>query len=139
MKIKKKGNQIIKIRKKLKDDFHLFDGFYVTKYKDIKKYFKFFNKIIFKNELLPFNDIEIKRLKKALGQCVEYYCLSKGTKSFTLEMNYRYKNKKDFLETLVHEMIHFWQQTIKRDNGNHNELFFSFRPKLKKIGLNLTL
>jgi len=139
MKMKKKDNRIVKIRAKLKKDFGLSNSYYFTKYKDIKKYFKFFNKIIFKSALLPFNDIEIKHLKKSWGQCVEYYCLRKGTKSFTLEMNYRYKNKKDFLETLVHEMIHYWQQAIKRDNGNHNALFFSFKPKLKSLGLNLTL
>ena len=134
-----KKHHIMKIRAKLKSDFGLADSYYFTKYKDIKKYFKFFNKIIFKNILLPFNDVEIKHLKKSWGQCIEYYCLKKGTKSFTLEMNYRYKTKKDFLETLVHEMIHYWQQTIKRDNGNHNTLFFSCRPKLKRLGLNLTL
>jgi len=46
MKIKKKDNRIVKIRAKLKKDFGLSNSYYFTKYKDIKKYFKFFNKII---------------------------------------------------------------------------------------------
>ena len=47
-----KKHHIMKIRAKLKSDFGLADSYYFTKYKDIKKYFKFFNKIIFKNILL---------------------------------------------------------------------------------------
>ena len=33
---------------------------YKTTYKDIKKYFKLINKSIFKNILIPFNDIQLK-------------------------------------------------------------------------------
>ena len=49
------------------------------------------------------------------GQCVEDYSLRKGTKFFCLEMQKEYPNKKEFLTTLGHEMIHLWQQTIKKD------------------------
>jgi len=51
----------------------------------------------------------------------------------------KYESKKEFLNTLAHEMIHLWQQTVKKDTGYHNKLFFSFRPKFKKIGLSLSL
>ena len=47
MKMKKKDNRIVKIRAKLKKDFGLSNSYYFTKYKDIKKYFKFFNKLPF--------------------------------------------------------------------------------------------
>ena len=33
---------------------------YKTTYKDIQKYFKFINKVVFDNVLSPFNDIFIK-------------------------------------------------------------------------------
>jgi hypothetical protein len=87
--------------------------------------------------LNPFNDIQIKKMNGCWGQCVEDYSLRKGTKFFCLEMQQKYPNKKEFLTTLAHEMIHLWQQTIKKDTGNHNSLFYSFRPKFKKYGLSL--
>ena len=48
-----------------------------------------------------------------------------------------YRNKKEFVETLAHEMIHLWQMNHKGDTGNHNKLFYSFRPKLNRLGLDL--
>ena len=50
----------------------------------------------------------------------------------------KYKNKMEFLNTLAHEMVHLWQQTIKKDTGNHNKFFFSFRDKFKKLNLKLS-
>ena len=44
---------------------------------------------------------------------------------------------KEFVETLAHEMIHLWQMNHKGDTGNHNKLFYSFRPKLNRLGLDL--
>ena len=48
-----------------------------------------------------------------------------------------YKSKKDFVDTLGHEMVHLYQMANKGDSGNHNKLFYSFEPKLKSIGLRL--
>ena len=110
---------------------------YTTTYKDIKRYFRVFNKTLFKNKLNPFNDIKIKNLKGAYGQCVENISHRKGTNFYVLEMMPTYKNKRDFISTLAHEMIHLWQQTVKKNNGNHNDLFYSFRPKFKKLNLEL--
>ena len=109
----------------------------MTTFKNIKNYFKIFNKAFFKDQLNPFNDIQLKKMNGCWGQCVEDYSLRKGTKFFCLEMQKDYPNKKEFLTTLGHEMIHLWQQTLKKDTGNHNSLFYSFRPKFKKFGLNL--
>ena len=50
----------------------------------------------------------------------------------------KYKNKIEFLNTLSHEMVHLWQQTIKKDNGSHNKFFFSFKNKFKKLNLTLS-
>tara|TARA_B100001996_G_scaffold121666_1_gene91973 strand:+ start:157 stop:582 length:426 start_codon:yes stop_codon:yes gene_type:complete len=116
---------------------------YKTTYKDIKKYFNVINKALFKNVLQPFNDIQIKKIYKdeskkfCYGQVTTWVWERKGTQQFWLEMLPTYRNKKEFVETLAHEMIHLWQMNIKGDTGNHNKLFYSFRPKLNNLGLDL--
>ena len=116
---------------------------YKTTYKDIKKYFNVINKALFKNVLQPFNDIQIKKIYKdeskkfCYGQVTTWVWERKGTQQFWLEMLPTYRNKKEFVETLAHEMTHLWQMNIKGDTGNHNKLFYSFRPKLNKLGLDL--
>ena len=116
---------------------------YKTTYKDIKRYFNVINKALFKNILQPFNDIQIKKIYKdetkkfCYGQVTTWVWERKGTQQFWLEMLPSYRNKKEFVETLAHEMIHLWQMNIKGDTGNHNKLFYSFRPKLNKLGLDL--
>ena len=116
---------------------------YKTTYKDIKKYFNVINKALFKNILQPFNDIQIKKIYKdeskkfCYGQVTTWMWERKGTQQFWLEMLPTYRNKKEFVETLAHEMIHLWQMNIKGDTGNHNKLFYSFRPKLNTLGLDL--
>ena len=77
-------------------------------------------------------------MKDCSGQCVENISYYKGTSFFVLELKPRYKNKIEFLNTLSHEMLHLWQQTIKHDNGKHNKLFFSFKSKFKKLNLTLS-
>ena len=133
----KKLDTIVRIKKRILKESCNLDTSYKTTYKDIKKYFKIFNKALFKDQLNRFNDIQIKRMNGCCGQCVEDYSLRKGTRFFCLEMQPSYENKKEFLTTLGHEMIHLWQQTIKKDTGNHNSLFYSFRPRFKKLGLSL--
>ena len=116
---------------------------YKTTYKDVKKYFNVLNKALFKNILQPFNDIQIKKIYKdetkkfCYGQVTTWMWERKGTQQFWLEMLPTYRNKKEFVETLAHEMIHLWQMNIKGDTGNHNKLFYSFRPKLNKLGIDL--
>lgn len=112
---------------------------YTTTYKDIKKYFKILNDGLFNNKLIPFNDIEIKPLKrsKCMGQVIIEDFKRKGTRTLKLEMDTKYDNKKDFLDTLAHEMVHLYQFTQVNDTGNHNKLFYSFAPKLKFVGLKL--
>ncbi len=123
--------------KKILKQKKLFNKLYTTNYKDIKKYFKYFNKNLFKNKLNKFNDIKIRKMNCS-GQCVENISYHKGTSFFVLELKPRYKNKIEFLNTLSHEMLHLWQQTIKHDNGKHNKLFFSFKNKFKKLNLTLS-
>lgn len=112
---------------------------YTTTYKDIKKYFKILNDGLFNSKLNPFNDIEIKPLKRSrcMGQVIVEDFERKGTRILKLEMDIKYDTKKDFLDTLAHEMVHLYQFTQINDNGNHNKHFYSFAPKLKSVGLNL--
>ena len=133
-----KDNYIIRTKKRILRDTADCQKKYITNFKDIRNYFKIFNKSLFKNELNPFNDVRIKRIVRGSGQCVEYISYRKGTNFFVLEMMPKYKNKMEFLNTLSHEMVHLWQQTIKKDTGNHNKLFFSFRNKFKRLNLKLS-
>ena len=133
-----KDNYIIRTKKRILKDTADCQKKYITNFKDIRNYFKIFNKSLFKNELNPFNDVKIKRIVRGSGQCVEYISYRKGTNFFVLEMMPKYKNKMEFLNTLSHEMVHLWQQTIMKDTGNHNKLFFSFRSKFKRLNLHLS-
>ena len=117
---------------------------YKTTYKDIKKYFTIINKSVFNDLLSPFNEILIKKIyrdKKSCthtwGQVVCWEWKRKGTKQYWLEMLPEYRDKRDFVETLGHEMVHLYQMANIGDTGNHNKVFYSFRPKLNKIGLDI--
>lgn len=133
-----KKSKALKFRKKVKTDMST-NKQYITTYKDIKKYFKELNSLVFNSELSPFNQIEIKDLRreKCVGQVVTMEWKRKGTRLFKLEMMPKYCNKRDFMDTLVHEMVHLYQMVNKGDTGNHNELFYSFEGKVNYIGLQL--
>lgn len=121
--------------KKIKSEFNS-KKVYKTTYKDIKKYFKLFNAVIFNSKLPLFNEIQIKNLvrQKCWGQVIVLENLKKGTAINKLEMDTYYETKKDFMDTLVHEMVHHYQ-FLYYDSGRHNKLFYSFEPKVKKLGL----
>tara|TARA_Y100000114_G_C11754260_1_gene326012 strand:+ start:1022 stop:1435 length:414 start_codon:yes stop_codon:yes gene_type:complete len=110
---------------------------YTTTYKDIKKYFKLINAGVFENRLSPFNDVKIRDLtrEKCVGQVVIHEQKRKGTRQYVLEMLPKYEDKPYFLDTLAHEMVHLYQMQNAGDTGNHNDLFYSFVPKLKQVGL----
>ena len=135
---KLKDDYIVRVKKRILRETKDSDKKFKTTFKETKKYFKIFNKSSFKNKLNPFNDIKIKRIIRGSGQCVEYLSYRKGTTFFVLEMMPKYKNKLEFLNTLAHEMVHLWQQTVMQDTGNHNKLFWSFRTKFKKLNLRLS-
>ena len=128
----------LKLKRKLKKEF-MSNRRYATTYKDIKKYFRMFNAAIFDSKLSPFGKIEIKNLarEKCIGQVVTFEWKRKGTRLYKLEMLPKYPNKKDFLDTLVHEMVHLYQMQNLGDTGNHNDIFWSFDPKVNYVGLQL--
>jgi hypothetical protein len=127
-----------KVKKRLKKEL-LSVRKYKTTYKDIKKYFRLINDNVFSGKLSPFNDINIMYMnrKKYVAQVLILEWKRKGTNQFNLEMNKTYRNKKEFVDTLGHEMIHLYQMANLGDTGNHNDIFYSFRPKLNAIGLDI--
>jgi hypothetical protein len=136
--IKVAKKKVLTVKKKLMPLLSLKEK-YSTTYKDIKKFFKILNEGLFDNKLIPFNDIEIKELKyqRCMGQVIQLDSKRKGTRVHKLEMDTKYNTKKDFLDTLAHEMVHLYQFTQLNDNAAHNKLFYSFSSKLKVVGLKL--
>jgi hypothetical protein len=118
-----KLHKIKKVKSIIKEDISKVDKKYKTTYKDIKMYFT------------------IKQLRhkteKIYGQVLTYDWDRTGAREYQLHMIPYYKNKKDFACTLAHEMVHLYQMANEGDTGNHNQLFYSYRSKLNKIGLDL--
>ena len=113
---------------------------YISTYKDIKTYFKLFNSALFDSKLSPFGQVEIKDLKrqKCIGQVVVLEWKRAGTRLYKLEMLPSYPNKKDFLDTLVHEMVHLYQMQVWKDPySNHNANFYSWKNYFKQHNLQL--
>ena len=128
----------LKLRHKIVKETLNHKGPYLTNRRAIDLWFRYINRAVFNNELPDFDKIIIKKwLKRAMGQVCAYP--DKDPKRFELEMLRKYNTKKDFIETLAHEMIHLYQFALKKDTGNHNSIFYSFRPRFKFIGLGLSL
>ena len=88
----------IKVKKRILSEIIDSDKKFITTYKEIKNYFKIFNKTLFKDKLNKFNDIKIKRIVRGSGLCVEHSSYRKGTSFFVLEMMPKYKNKLEFFQ-----------------------------------------
>jgi sensor c-di-GMP phosphodiesterase-like protein len=136
-------NNSMKVKKILKRDLSIRKR-YKTTYKDIKKYFTIINKSVFNDLLSPFNEILIKKIYRDKSKNIPTWgqgSVGSGKEKvqgqFHLEMLPEYRDKRDFVETLGHEMVHLYQMANIGDTGNHNKIFYSFRPKLNKIGLDL--
>ncbi len=128
----------LKLRHKIVKETLNHNGPYLTNRRAIDLWFRYINRAVFNNELPNFDKIIIKKwLKQAMGQVCAYP--DKDPKRFELEMLRKYNTKRDFIETLAHEMIHLYQFALKKDTGNHNRIFYSFRPRFKFIGLGLSL
>lgn len=130
----------LKVKKLLKRELSI-KSEYTTTYKDIKKYFKMLNEAVFGGKLSPFNEITIKQIRDRKKYCYGLVEIlewkRKGTRVYRLQMQPQYKSKKDFVDTLGHEMVHLYQMANLGDTGNHNKLFYSFGSKLNEIGLKI--
>jgi hypothetical protein len=50
----------------------------------------------------------------------------------------KFKNFREFAEILGHEMVHYYQKLIlKQNSARHNKEFYSFKKKFNKLGLEL--
>ena len=131
-----KKEKIIKVKKRiLKESANMKEN-YKTTFKDIKKYFKIFNKALFKDSLNPFNDIKIRKIHSTWAQFTEVFNNRKKTVSYWLEILPEFPNRKEFLISLAHEMIHY-SQILNGKQASHNDYFFSFKNKFKKLNLTL--
>jgi hypothetical protein len=128
----------LRVKKLVKEQILPLTRKYKTTYKDVRVWFNYLNDVVFDGKLTPFNDIQIKKIRDkqfVWGQVVIKDQKRKGTRQFILEMLPYYNTKKEFVDTLAHECVHLYQMANLGDTGNHNAVFYSYRPKLKQIGL----
>lgn len=117
-------------------------------------WFSILNKGIF-NGMLDMPEIKVERMRGALGECV---CTWNAKKirvpkdqlpckfipndeiKVYIRLKPIYKTWKEFIETLAHEMVHYYQMTVlKCPYSNHNSDFYAWRTKFKMFGLGLCL
>ena len=101
----------------------------------IPSVYKILNREIFNNQLKN-PKITIRRMHGALGlfefnPYATKYC-------YRITIHNKFKNFQEFVEILGHEMVHYYQKLVlKQNSAKHNKQFYSFRKKFKKLGLNL--
>ncbi len=97
--------------------------------------YKILNKQIFNNKLKN-PKIIIKRIHGALG----YFEFSPYAIKYChkITLHNKFKNFREFAEVLGHEMVHYYQKLIlKQNTAKHNKEFYSFKKKFNKLGLKL--
>ena len=78
----------------------------------------------------------VKRMHGALGLFEFNPYAQKHCHKITIHN--KFKNFREFTEILGHEMVHYYQKLIlKQNSARHNKEFYSFKKKFKKLGLNL--
>ena len=101
----------------------------------IPSVYKILNREIFNNQLKS-PKITIRRMHGALGlfefnPYATKYC-------YRITIHNKFKNFQEFVEILGHEMVHYYQKLVlKQNSAKHNKQFYSFRKKFKKLGLDL--
>ena len=101
----------------------------------IPSVYKILNREIFNNQLKN-PKIIIRRMHGALGlfefnPYATKYC-------YRITIHNKFKNFQEFVEILGHEMVHYYQKLVlKQNSAKHNKQFYSFRKKFKKLDLNL--
>ena len=101
----------------------------------IPSVYKILNREIFNNQLKN-PKIIIRRMHGALGLFEFNPYATKYCHRITIHN--KFKNFQEFVEILGHEMVHYYQKLVlKQNSAKHNKQFYSFRKKFKKLGLNL--
>ena len=101
----------------------------------IPSVYKILNREIFNNQLKN-PKITIRRMHGALGlfefnPYATKYC-------YRITIHNKFKNFQEYVEILGHEMVHYYQKLVlKQNSAKHNKQFYSLRKKFKKLGLSL--
>lgn len=104
---------------------------------NIKKYYAYWNKKAFSGKLPNDIPFKISSRDRALGH-VKSTRLGSITE-FAISSKYKH-TEEQFIETLLHEMIHVWQIAVNHTKGGHGADFKSMMNKLNsKFGLNITV
>lgn len=96
----------------------------------IKENFHKYNKEYF-DGVLKEPKFEISKTKRQLG------CMQRKCGSYLIRVsNYYDRSEHDYLNTLIHEMIHLYirQQGIKDTNTHHGRVFYAWADKINKHG-----
>ena len=116
-----------------------------------QSWFRTLNRGLFGGRLVE-PDIHIGKLHHDWGRCIVDWDNRKcraGTYNqnvipyhvplyYRIELHCKFKSWKDFIETLAHEMVHLYQMQVFEDPySNHNDNFYAFRSKFKRLGLKL--
>ena len=122
---------------KFKKTVENLSGRYVVTKIKVAKWFNKLNELLFDNQLRDFDGVQVRCITGQVGACVEYETKS-GKKTYKLEINPTFRNFKTFASTLAHEMVHLYQMQVKKDTGNHNKMFYSFKPRIESFNLQLS-
>lgn len=90
-------------------------------------WWKLLNKAVFNDQLLTPRKIICRRFHDDWGWCIP---LSKKG-NVHIGINSEHHDRKHFLETLSHEMVHQWQWT-KVGEMTHGKSFYQWKPVLKQ-------
>ena len=97
--------------------------------------YKILNREIFNNRLKT-PHVKIRRIRGALGLFEFNPYATKHCYRITLHN--KFKNFQEFVEILGHEMVHYYQKLVlKQNSAKHNKEFYSFRKRFSKMGLEL--
>ena len=98
--------------------------------------YKILNRKLFKNQLKKMPKIMVRIMHGALGLFEFNPYAFKYCHQITL--HHKFKNFLEFVEILGHEMVHYYQKLIlKQNSARHNKEFYSFKKKFEKLGLDL--
>jgi hypothetical protein len=112
-------------------------GKYQPTINDVIHWYDILNRQIFKGELPHVNSIKLHRSNHYWGECVHDKYVD-GERFFQLNFSAKFNSFKHFIEVLVHEMVHIWECVTYGYMG-HGEHWASWKPKLKKFGLDLQI
>lgn len=110
----------------------------------IRKWFNYYNEILFDGVLVYPKIVEIRR-RRGCHADVELLGMNlDGIMTTRLCMNDKFKETEKltgfelFQSVLAHEMVHIFQFSVG-NSGSHNKMFYSFRPLFEENNLQLSL